>query len=104
MLGEIRPLASRRSIYQNGAQLEERICCLRSMSFSSLQLCHVTWPHTTAYSIEFPSITPTLSPFLTPTDSKPRANALLLASREAYVTRSFWCFEMTLEETVSLAV
>jgi hypothetical protein len=38
---------------------------------------------TTAYSIEFPSMTPTRSPLRTPTDSSPRASALLLVSSEA---------------------
>jgi hypothetical protein len=46
-------------------------------------------------------MTPTLCPLRTPTDSNPRASALLRVSREAYVTRSFWCFEMTLNSIIS---
>ena len=51
--------------------------------------------------MEFPSITATRSPFRTPSDSKPRARALLRASNSEYETLSFWCLEMTLTRQLS---
>lgn len=51
--------------------------------------------------MEFPSITATRSPFRTPSDSKPRARALLRAFNSEYETLSFWCLEMTLTSQLS---